>query len=77
MARSAGQARGLAKSNDCAVGLVDEKIAALEQIPEDAAEAMRIDAKESLDEAVGRLFLRAFDQRVNSRLNDVLAVAAD
>src|ERR1700730_12031229 len=56
MARSAGQARGLAKSNDCAVDLVDEKIAALEQLPEDAAEAMRIDAiegHESLDELVG------------------------
>jgi hypothetical protein len=46
----------LAKSDYCAVDLVDEKIAALEQIPENAAEAMRIDAiegQESLDELVG------------------------
>jgi len=53
--RSAGQARGLAKPDYRAICLVHEEIATLEQLPEDAAEALRIDAvegQESLDELV-------------------------
>ena len=56
MARPAGQTRGLAKPNHRALDLVNEKIAVLEEIPENSAEALRIDTiegQESLDELVG------------------------
>jgi hypothetical protein len=44
--RPAGQTRGLAEGDDCAVRLVNEEIAILDQQPEDSAEALRIDAIE-------------------------------
>jgi len=56
MARPAWQTRRLAKSNDCALDLVYKKIAALEEMPENALEALCIDTiegQESLDELVG------------------------
>jgi hypothetical protein len=52
----AGKACGLAESNHRTADLVDEKIAALQEIVEDAAEAPRIDpveGQEPRDEFVG------------------------
>jgi hypothetical protein len=51
----AGQAGGLAETDDRTLDLVYEEIATLEQIPEDAAESLRIDAierQEPFDEFV-------------------------
>src|SRR5262245_8167410 len=55
MGRAAGEARGFAEANHRSVDFVDKEVAALEETPEDATEALRIDVvegEESLDERV-------------------------